>query len=54
MATRRPEHIDVENIIKGLRFIFSMRSGPKNDVAKLRHPAPKLAKVAVSKASPAF
>lgn len=54
IASKNPVHINVDNNIKGLRLTLAMRSGPKNDVAKFRQPAPKLAKVAFSSERPAF
>lgn len=47
-------HTALENIIKGRRFTFAISIGPKNEVAKFKQPAPKLAHSASVVERPAF
>lgn len=41
MANRKAAQIELENIISGRRLTRAISTGPKNEVAKLRQPAPE-------------
>uniref|UniRef100_A0A1A9VQK0 Uncharacterized protein n=1 Tax=Glossina austeni TaxID=7395 RepID=A0A1A9VQK0_GLOAU len=43
MVNKKQAQTALENIIKGRRLTLAIKTGPKNDVAKFKQPAPKLA-----------
>lgn len=47
-------HIALENNIKGRRLTLAISMGPKNEVAKFKQPAPKLAHSASAVERPAL
>uniref|UniRef100_A0A1A9ZCA4 Uncharacterized protein n=1 Tax=Glossina pallidipes TaxID=7398 RepID=A0A1A9ZCA4_GLOPL len=43
MVNKKQAQTALENIIKGRRLTLAIKTGPKNEVAKFKQPAPKLA-----------
>uniref|UniRef100_A0A1B0BR70 Uncharacterized protein n=1 Tax=Glossina palpalis gambiensis TaxID=67801 RepID=A0A1B0BR70_9MUSC len=54
MVNKKQAQTALENIIKGRRLTLAIKTGPKNEVAKFKQPAPKLAHSASAVESPAF
>lgn len=54
IVKRKPAQTSDDIIINGRRFTLAINIGPRNDVAKFRHPAPKFAHSAFCFDRPAF